>query len=36
MNAILYVDRTGIPWRYLPHDYPHWATVYGCFAAWRA
>lgn len=22
MDAILYVDRTGIPWRYLPHDYP--------------
>jgi hypothetical protein len=20
MNAILYVDRTGIPWHYLPHD----------------
>ncbi|MFC3982079.1 IS5 family transposase [Streptosporangium jomthongense] len=35
MNAILYVDRTGIPWRYLPHDYPPWATVYRYFAAWR-
>ncbi len=22
MNAIVYVDRTGIAWRYLPHDYP--------------
>ncbi|GAA4778709.1 hypothetical protein GCM10023329_29710 [Streptomyces sanyensis] len=22
MDAILYVDRTGIPWRYLPHDFP--------------
>jgi transposase len=22
MDAIVYVDRTGIPWRYLPHDYP--------------
>lgn len=20
--------RTGISWRYLPHDYPHWNTVY--------
>ncbi|MDY0816235.1 transposase [Kitasatospora purpeofusca] len=20
MDAVLYVDRTGIPWRYLPHD----------------
>ncbi|WP_371779034.1 IS5 family transposase [Streptosporangium subroseum] len=35
MNAIVYVDRTGIPWRYLPHDYPPWATVYSYFAAWR-
>ncbi|MFI6799501.1 IS5 family transposase [Streptosporangium canum] len=35
MDAILYVDRTGIPWRYLPHDFPPWATVYGYFAAWR-
>jgi transposase len=34
-NAILYVDRTGIPWRYLPHDYPPWATVYGYFAHWQ-
>ncbi len=22
MNAILYVDRTGVQWRYLPHDGP--------------
>jgi transposase len=35
MNAILYVDRTGIPWRYLPHDFPPWATVYGYFAKWQ-
>jgi transposase len=32
MNAILYVDRTGVQWRYLPHDFPHWNTVYGYFA----
>ncbi|CAM5710505.1 Transposase IS4-like domain-containing protein OS=Streptomyces griseorubiginosus OX=67304 GN=DWG14_00086 PE=4 SV=1 [Streptomyces griseorubiginosus] len=32
MNAIRYVDRTGIPWRYLPHDFAPWATVYGYFA----
>ncbi|WP_459805689.1 transposase [Herbidospora sp. RD11066] len=25
---ILYIDRTGIPWRYLPRDYPPWGTVY--------
>ncbi|MFE2889398.1 IS5 family transposase [Streptomyces sp. NPDC059272] len=35
VDAILYVDRTGIPWRYLPHDFPPWETVYGYFAAWQ-
>ncbi|WP_106399958.1 IS5 family transposase [Actinocorallia populi] len=35
MNAIIYVDRTGIAWRYLPHDYPPWQSVYWYFAAWR-
>jgi hypothetical protein len=30
----LYVDRTGVQWRYLPHDFPHWNTVYGYFAKW--
>jgi transposase len=35
MEAVLYVDRTGIPWRYLPHDFPPWETVYGYFAAWQ-
>ena len=23
MDAILYVDRTGVQWPYLPHDFPH-------------
>lgn len=32
MDAILYVDRTGIPWRYLPHDFAPWETVHGYFA----
>jgi transposase len=36
MDAILYVDRTGIPWRYLPHDFPPWQSVYGYFAKWEA
>lgn len=35
MDAILYVDRTGIPWRYLPHDFAPWETVYGYFTAWQ-
>jgi transposase len=35
VEAILYVDRTGCAWRYLPSDFPPWRTVYGYFAAWR-
>lgn len=35
MDANLYVDRTGAPWRYLPHDFPPWATVDGYFGAWQ-
>ncbi|MEU1287762.1 IS5 family transposase [Kitasatospora sp. NPDC005856] len=34
-NAILYVNRTGIPWKYLPHDFPNRGTVYAYYAAWR-
>ncbi|MER7828417.1 IS5 family transposase [Streptomyces sp. NPDC096097] len=33
-GAILYVDRTGVQGRYLPHDFPHWNTVYGYFSKW--
>ncbi|MGW7276691.1 IS5 family transposase [Streptomyces sp. NPDC054864] len=35
MNAILYVDRTGVQWAYLPHDFPPHQTVYGYFAKWQ-
>jgi transposase len=35
MNAILYVDRTGVQWRYLPHDFPPFQTCYGYFARWQ-
>jgi putative transposase len=35
VNAILYADRTGCAWRYLPKDFPPWRTVYGYFATWR-
>src|SRR5260370_387837 len=34
-EAILYLDRAGCAWRYLPSDFPPWPTVYGYFAAWR-
>ena len=35
VEAILYLDRAGCAWRYLPSDFPPWKTVYGYFAAWR-
>jgi transposase len=35
VDAILYLDRTGCAWRYLPADFPPWRTVYGYFARWR-
>ncbi len=27
-------DRSGCPWRYLPHDFPVWQTVYYYFRLW--
>ncbi|WP_405545761.1 IS5 family transposase [Streptomyces goshikiensis] len=35
VNAVLYVARTGIAWRYLPHDLPPHTTVYGYFKEWE-
>ena len=35
LNAILYVVRSGCPWRLLPRDFPKWKTVYGIFLRWR-
>jgi len=35
VNAILYVLRSGCPWRLLPHDFPAWGTVYDYFRQWR-
>ena len=34
INAILYVVRTGCPWRQLPRDFPHGETVYTVFWRW--
>ena len=34
-NALLYLNRTGISWRYIPHDLPPHGTVYYYYAAWR-
>jgi putative transposase len=35
-NALFYLNREGCSWRALPHDFPHWRTVYDYFAAWNA
>jgi transposase len=35
VNAILYVLRSGCPWRLLPHDFPAWGTVYSYFRRWE-
>ena len=34
-NALLYLNRTGVSWRYLPHDLPPRGTVYFYYALWR-
>ena len=35
INAILYVLRTGCPWRFLAHEFPKGNTVYDSFWQWR-
>ncbi|WP_420802235.1 transposase [Thermus oshimai] len=35
LNGILYITRAGCSWRMLPHDLPHWKTVYHYFRLWR-
>jgi putative transposase len=35
VNGMLYIARTGCAWRYLPHEYPKWQTVYTYFRAWQ-
>ncbi|OIJ89423.1 hypothetical protein BIV25_33735 [Streptomyces sp. MUSC 14] len=34
-DAVLPVDRTGIPWRCLPHGFAPRETGYGCSAVWQ-
>jgi putative transposase len=34
VDAIFYVNRTGVQWRYLPHDFPNWELVYAYFRKW--
>src|SRR5260370_19610210 len=35
VNGILYVLRSGCPWRLLPNDLPAWGTVSSYFRTWR-
>lgn len=35
LNGILWVLRSGSPWRDLPDDYGPWMTVYSRFRRWR-
>jgi putative transposase len=34
-DAIFYLVRTGIPWRFMPHDLPPWGTVHFFYRQWR-
>lgn len=34
INALFYMVKNGCSWRSLPHDFPHWCTVYGYFCRW--
>lgn len=34
LNAILYVSKTGCQWRFLPHVYPNWSSVFYHFNKW--
>jgi|SRR5262245_26634183 len=35
INGIQYVLRGGCAWRLLPHDLPHWRSVYEYFRQWK-
>jgi putative transposase len=35
LNAIFYLLLSGCAWRMLPHEFPHWKTVYHYFRLWR-
>lgn len=35
VNAIQYLIRGGGAWRSLPHDLPHWQSVYHYFRLWQ-
>ena len=35
IEAVLYLARTGTPWRDLPADFGHWDAVYNRFRRWE-
>ena len=35
LEAILYLTRTGVPWRDLPKEFGKWNTLYQRFKRWR-
>ena len=35
VNGIIWLARSGAPWRDLPERYGKWNTVYKCFAKWQ-
>ncbi|NEU24692.1 IS5 family transposase [Paenibacillus polymyxa] len=35
LNAMLWVARSGAPWRDLPDSFPHWKSVYTRFLRWQ-
>jgi len=35
LNSIFCLLRSGCAWRMLPHEFPHWKTVYHYFRLWR-
>jgi len=35
-NAVRYLAHTGVPWRYLPSDFPPWPVVYQQLRRWVA
>ena len=36
IEAVLYLARTGLPWRDLPAEFGHWDAVYNRFRRWEA
>jgi transposase len=36
IEAVLYLARTGTPWRDLPAEFGHWDAVYNRFRRWEA